>query len=199
MISYLPDTINQYSSSTRSTVASLIRQMKVGKSDLSTLVNRVSGTVVDQNFSAANIPMFSVLSKEIMIDSFRNIFLRLQSFYSAANATGVALSSMVDVFSSEIEKAESDLSKLELFIDNYEFISGKDDLYNSNYIEKFDSFSNDYKFAFDKLKRFKLKISLNIVKNAIFAPFRKNFSHFKNCFQVKKMKLLKISLQKVSK
>lgn len=146
MINYLPETINQYSSSTRTTVASLIRQMKVGKSDLSTLVNRVSNTVVDQNFSAANIPMFSVLSKEIMIDSFRNIFLRLQSFYSAANATGIALSSMVDVFSSEIEKAENDLSKLELFIDNYEFISGKDDLYNSNYIEKFDSFVNDYKF-----------------------------------------------------
>ena len=146
MINYLPETINQYSSSTRTTVASLIRQMKIGKSDLSTLVSRVSNTVVDQNFSAANIPMFSVLSKEIMIDSFRNIFLRIQNFYSAANASGIALSSMIDVFSSEIEKAEDDLSKLELFIDNYEFISGKDDLYNSNYIEKFDSFSNDYKF-----------------------------------------------------
>lgn len=146
MINYLPQTINQYSSSTRSTVASLIRQMKIGKSDLSSLVGRVSNTVVDQNFSAANIPMFSTLSKEIMIDSFRNIFLRIQSFYSAANATGIVLNSMIDVFSSEIDKAENDLSKLELFVDNYEFISGKDDLYNSNYIEKFDSYINDYKF-----------------------------------------------------
>ena len=117
MINYLPQTINQYSSSTRSTVASLIRQMKIGKSDLSSLVGRVSNTVVDQNFSAANIPMFSTLSKEIMIDSFRNIFLRIQSFYSAANATGIVLNSMIDVFSSEIDKAENDLSKLELFVD----------------------------------------------------------------------------------
>ena len=146
MINQLSNTINQYSTSTRSTVGSLIRDMKVNKSELNSLVSRVADTRVDQNFSAASIPMFSTLSKEIMIDSFRNLSLRLQSFFRAANTTGLALNSMVDVFSSEIEKIENDLSKLEIFIDNYQFISGEDDLFNSNYIEKFDSYLNDYRF-----------------------------------------------------
>ena len=46
---------------------------------------------------------------------------------------------MIDIFFSEIEKVEKDLDTLQIFIDNYEFIAGKDDLYNSNYIEKFKS------------------------------------------------------------
>jgi hypothetical protein len=38
-----------------------------------------------------------------------------------------------------ISKLEKDISYLENFIDNYEFISGKDDLYNFSFIENFDS------------------------------------------------------------
>ena len=145
MLNYLPETINQYSSSTRASVSSLIRNMKVSKADLPTLINKINNNVIDRNFSAARIPAFSVISKEILIDSFRNLFLREQQLFSAANANGLVLTSMVDIFSSEIDKVQTDLDKLELFIDNYEFISGKDDLFNANYIEKFDSFINDYR------------------------------------------------------
>ena len=145
MLNYLPETINQYSSSTRASVSSLIRNMKVSKTDLPTLINKMNNNVIDRNFSAARIPAFSVISKEILIDSFRNLFLREQQLFSAANANGLVLTSMVDIFSSEIDKVQTDLDKLELFIDNYEFISGKDDLFNANYIEKFDSFINDYR------------------------------------------------------
>jgi hypothetical protein len=105
----------------------------------------MNNNVIDRNFSAARIPAFSLISKEILIDSFRNLFLREQQLFSAANANGLVLTSMVDIFSSEIDKVQTDLDKLELFIDNYEFISGKDDLFNANYIEKFDSFINDYR------------------------------------------------------
>jgi hypothetical protein len=145
MLNYLPETINQYSSSTRASISSLIRNMKVSKADLPTLINKMNSNVIDRNFSAARIPAFSVISKEILIDSFRNLFLREQQLFSAANANGLVLTSMVDIFSSEIDKVQTDLDKLELFIDNYEFISGKDDLFNANYIEKFDSFINDYR------------------------------------------------------
>lgn len=145
MIATLPQTISLYSSSSRSTVSSLIRDMKVEKADLQFLVNRISSMSIDQNYSSSRIPMFSLITKEVLMDSFRNSFLRIQNLYDAANATGIALNSMIDVFSSEVEKVENDLNKLELFIDNYEFISGKDDLFNANYIEKFDSFVNDYK------------------------------------------------------
>lgn len=145
MLNYLPETINQYSSSTRASISSLIKSMKVSKTDLPSLVSKMNNNVIDKNFSAARIPAFSVISKEILIDSFRNLFLREQQLFSAANANGLVLTSMVDIFSSEIDKVQSDLDKLELFIDNYEFISGKDDLFNANYIEKFDSFINDYR------------------------------------------------------
>jgi len=145
MLNYLPETINQYSSSTRTSISSLIKSMKISKVELSSLVDKINANVVDKNFSASRIPAFSVISKEILIDSFRNLYLREQQLFSAANAHGLVLSSMVDIFSSEIDKVQNDLDKLELFIDNYEFISGKDDLFNANYIEKFDSFINDYR------------------------------------------------------
>ena len=145
MLNYLPETINQYSSSTRTSISSLIKNMKISKTELSSLIGRMSNNVIDKNFSAARIPAFSIISKEILIDSFRNLYLREQQLFSAANANGLVLTSMVDIFSSEIDKVQNDLDKLELFIDNYEFISGKDDLFNANYIEKFDSFINDYR------------------------------------------------------
>lgn len=145
MLNSLPETINQYATSTRVSVSSLIRDMKVGKTELSSLINKMSNTIVDRNFSAGNIETFSLITKEALIDSFRNLFLRLQQMFSAANANGLVLNSMVDIFSSEIAKVEEDLNKLELFINNYEFISGKDDMFNANYIEKFNSFINDYR------------------------------------------------------
>jgi hypothetical protein len=145
MLNYLPETINQYSSSTRTTISSLIKSMKISKVELSSLVSKMNSNVIDKNFSAARIPAFSTISKEILIDSFRNLYLREQQLFAAANANDLVLTSMVDIFSSEIDKVQNDLDMLELFIDNYEFISGKDDLFNANYIEKFNSFINDYK------------------------------------------------------
>lgn len=145
MIHALPETISLYSSSSKATVASLIRDMKVEKIDLEFLVNKISNMTIDLNYSGAKIPSFSLLTKEPLVDAFRNAYLRTQNLFNAANATGIALSSMIDVFSSEIEKVEEDLDKLEVFVDNYEFISGKDDFFNANYIEKFDTFSNYYK------------------------------------------------------
>jgi hypothetical protein len=72
------------------------------------------------------------------------------------NTVGLMLNSMIDIFFSEIEKVEKDLDTLQVFIDNYEFIAGKDDLYNSNYVEKFDNYLNDYRtdgYLFDLIDR----------------------------------------------
>lgn len=145
MIHALPETISLYSSASRATVSSLIRDMRLEKTDLNFLVTKMSNMTVDLNYSGAKVPAFALLTKEAMVDAFRNAYLRMQNLFNAANATGIALNSIVGVFSSEIEKVEEDLDKLQVFIDNYEFISGKDDLFNANYIEKFDSFFNDYR------------------------------------------------------
>ncbi len=146
MLTLLPDTISLYASTSRDSVSSLVRNMKLEKSDLQFLINRMTKMTVDLNYSGGKIKTFSLITKDILTDSFRNAYLRLQNLFNAANATGLALNSMVDVFSSEILKLESDLNQLQLFIDNYEFLSGKDDLFNANYVEKFDSLINDYRF-----------------------------------------------------
>jgi hypothetical protein len=48
--------------------------------------------------------------------------------------------------SSQVAKIEKNISLLENYIDNYDFISGKDDLYNNSYIENFNDLlkSNTY-------------------------------------------------------
>lgn len=53
---------------------------------------------------------------------------------------------MIEIMLSQIGKIEKNISFLENYINNYDFISGKDDLYNYSYIENFDNTlrSNQY-------------------------------------------------------
>jgi hypothetical protein len=141
---FLPDTINTFSNSSRATVSSLVRQMKVDKTDIQSLINKIGLFGESTNYTSARIAPLSRLSSEVLIDTFRDSFLKTRRLFSAANAVGTVLSSIIDIFFSDIKKVENDLTKMQAYLDNYEFLSGKDDLYNVNYIEKFDSFSNSY-------------------------------------------------------
>jgi hypothetical protein len=144
MILTLPQTINTYTNLSRSLVSSLIMEMKVDKIQFSTLINKLSNFSTGASFAAEKIAPLSTLNREVMVELFRDSSLRVGRYFNGANSVGLALSSMIDVISSEIEKVEKDLRNLEIYIDNYEFLSGKDDQYNSNYLEKFDSLSNNY-------------------------------------------------------
>jgi len=156
MLKQLPNVINSFSSSSQATVSSLINQMKIDKSDVSSLVSKLSQIRVNTSYSPSIFSQFSSLNREFFIDIFRDADLRMRSYYTSANTVGLMLNSMIDIFFSEIEKVEKDLNILQIFIDNYEFIAGKDDLYNSNYIEKFDNYLNDYRtdgYLFDLIDR----------------------------------------------
>jgi len=156
MLKQLPNVINSFSSSSQATVSSLINQMKIDKSDVSSLVSKLSQIRVNTSYSPSIFSQFSSLNREFFIDIFRDADLRMRSYYTSANTIGLMLNSMIDIFFSEIEKVEKDLDTLQIFIDNYEFIAGKDDLYNSNYIEKFDNYLNDYRtdgYLFDLIDR----------------------------------------------
>lgn len=146
MLSNLPNTINTYSNLSKSTVSSLIKNMKVDKVEIGSLISRLSGYSSGNTAAAGVIGQLSVLNKEVLVELFRDSALRLNNLYSGANSAGLAIDSMVSILSSEIEKVEKDINDLELFINNYEFISGKDDLYNQNYIEKFDSSLYNYHY-----------------------------------------------------
>lgn len=156
MLKQLPNVINSFSNSSQATVSSLINQMKIDKSDVSSLVSKLSQIRINTGYSPSIFSQFSSLNKEFFIDIFRDADLRMRSYYASANTVGLMLNSMIDIFFSEIEKVEKDLDTLQIFIDNYEFIAGKDDLYNSNYIEKFDNYLNDYRtdgYLFDLIDR----------------------------------------------
>lgn len=156
MNKFLPTIINTLSKNTQSTISSLISEMKQGKQDIPALVSRLNSFKIDTNFSPITIKSFDKLDKQILVDVFKDIDLRVKSHYASANTINLLINSMIDIFSSEIEKVEKDIKTLETFIDNYEYISGKDDLFNSNYIEKFDNFMNDYRsdgYNFDLLDR----------------------------------------------
>jgi hypothetical protein len=156
MLKQLPNVINSFSSSSQTTVSSLIRQMKVDKSDVSSLVSKLSQIRVDTSYSPSIFSQFSSLNREFFVDIFRDADVRIRSYYTSVNTVGLMLNSMIDIFFSEIEKVEKDLDTLQVFIDNYEFIAGKDDLYNSNYVEKFDNYLNDYRtdgYLFDLIDR----------------------------------------------
>lgn len=146
MFKELPEVINSFSYDSQTTVQSLIKDMKLDKSDLSSLVSKMASMRINTSYSPSAFDQFSSLNREFFIDMFRDADVRMRVFYSNANTIGLVLNSMVDVISSEIEKVEKDLNLMNTFINNYEFLSGKDDLYNSNYIENFDNSISDYRF-----------------------------------------------------
>ena len=156
MLKQLPNVLNSFAYNSQVTISSLIREMKLDKSDLSILVSKLSAIRLNTSYSPSPFDQFSTLNREFFIDMFRDADLRMRTYYSAANTVGLILNSMTDVISSEIEKVEKDLDMLTTFVENYEFLAGKDDLYNANYIEKFENNLNDYRsdgYVFDLVDR----------------------------------------------
>jgi len=145
MLSLLPTTFGTLSSGTNSTVSSLIRQMKVSKYDVSQIIEQLSNFRAPVDFAAGRVAPGSTLTRQIISDMFRDSSSRIKLLFSTANGVATALGSMIEVFSAEIDKLEKDINDLKLFIDNYEFLSGKDDFYNSSYVEKFDNLEGDYR------------------------------------------------------
>jgi len=146
MKNFLPDTIATFSNNSQKTVASLIKNIKVDKIQVSELVKNITG------FSASTspLPVLSVsreiISSEFFVDIFRDLEIQLSRFFDISNSVSSILNSMTEIMLSKIEKEEKILSYFENYVDNYEFISGNDDLYNFSYIENFDNNinSNEY-------------------------------------------------------
>lgn len=145
MLTTLPDSINSFSKTSRSTVKSLVRDMKLEKSELQRTINKLAKYSTSSNFLASQMGPFSLLDREVLVELFRDSFLKTQTYFTSMNGVGLALNSMVSVLSSEIEKVEKDIENLEIILNNYEFTSGKDDLYNFSYIERFNNLLGDYR------------------------------------------------------
>ena len=146
MLNPLSQVVNSYSTNSQLTVQSLVRDMKVDKVEIQNIINRLSTYNSGPTFAVSSIGALNVMDKQILFEMFRDGFLRIQRLFSGMNGVGLAINSMTDVLTAEIDKVEKDIENLELFINNYEFISGKDDLYTFNYIEKFNDYLGSYKY-----------------------------------------------------
>jgi hypothetical protein len=145
MDTYIPNVITSLKNNTRMSVYNVLKNVKSDKTQITSLISTVADFQSGNKYNPSLPQRFSILNRELVIDSFRDADLRMKQYYSVANTVGLIINSMIDIFFSEIEKVEKDLDVLQNFIDNYEYVSGKDDLYNSNYIEKFDNFLSDYR------------------------------------------------------
>lgn len=142
MMNFLPNTIKTFSDNSQQTVGSLIKSIKADKAQVAELVKSLSNFSVGADFAPMVSRPRSVIESEFFVDIFRDVQIRLDRYFTASNAISVSLSSMIEIMLSEISKTEKNISALETYINNYDFISGKDDLYNSSYVENFDNFFN---------------------------------------------------------
>jgi len=144
MLDALSTNIRTLSKGSQATVNSLIKDMKVSKNELSSLVASINSFSIGEDYAAGVVAPFSVLNRQLVIDLFRDSFARVSRMFRVVNSSGIAISSMIDVFDSEIKKVEKDIETLETFIDSYEFVSGKDDLFNYGYVERFNDSLSSY-------------------------------------------------------
>ena len=145
-MNFLPSTIKTFSDSSQQTVGSLIKSIKADKAQVAELVKSLSNFSVGADFAPMMSRSKSIIESEFFVDIFRDVQIRLERYFTASNAISVSLNSMVEIMLSQIAKTEKNISALETYINNYDFISGKDDLYNSSYIENFDNFFNSNTF-----------------------------------------------------
>lgn len=139
MLQYLPDTIQTFSNQSKKTVGSLIQNIKADKTQISNLIENIASFDIRANYTPALALRYSPMNLEAVIEFFRDSSLRVGQFFSAASSISNVINSMISIFSSEIQKIEKDIEYLETFINNYQYISGEDDLFNFNYIENFNN------------------------------------------------------------
>jgi len=146
MINFLPDTVKTFSQDSQRTVGSLIRDIRVDKAQVAELVKSLANSSSGPTF----IPTLSIsrelIKSEFFVDVFRDFEIRFSRFFDTSNSINTVINSMTEIMLSQIAKAEKALAYYENYVNNYEFLSGKDDLYNFSYVENFDNNlnSNEY-------------------------------------------------------
>jgi hypothetical protein len=125
-------------------VKSVLADSSAEKSELGRLINKISSFTGPSDYSPAMIRQMQPIQRSIILDMFRDLDLRLRTQYDISQSIMLLGSSMSNVFGGELQKIEKDISYMDSYINNYSFISGEDDLYNSSFIENFDNEQNSY-------------------------------------------------------
>lgn len=144
MLIDLNEQITSFSSQAKKKISSILSESLLEKNELSSLTSKITAFTSPAQYSPRSVTPLEVVQKETITDIFRDIDLRTKSQFDISNSLSLLGSSMSNVFSGEMAKIEKDLDYLDGYIDKYSFISGQDDLYNSSFIENFDSNINSY-------------------------------------------------------
>ena len=95
MMSYLPDTIQTFSSQSRKTVSTLLQNIKIDKTQISGLVENLRDLDLQVNYTPALALLYSPMNLEGVVEFFRDSSLRVGDFFSAASSISNVLSSTV--------------------------------------------------------------------------------------------------------
>jgi hypothetical protein len=114
------------------------------KLELGRLINKISAFTGPSDFSPTMIRQMQPIQRTLILDMFRDLDLRVRTQYDISQSVNLLGSSMTNVFGGELQKIEKDISYMDSYINNYSFISGEDDLYNSSFVENFDNEQNSY-------------------------------------------------------
>lgn len=144
MLTKLSEYINSFSAQSRRSIHSVLSEVSTEKNEIGKLVNKLSSFSSATDYAPRIIRQMEAVERDFVIDIFRDVDLRVKTQFDISNSISLLASSMTNVFGGEIEKLEKDIQYLSAYIDNYSFISGEDDLYNSSFIENFDNESNSF-------------------------------------------------------
>ena len=140
----LSDHINSFGSQSRKSIYSILSEVSSEKFEIGRLVNKLTSFTSAADYAPRIIRQLEPVQREFLIDMFRDIDLRIKTQFDISNSLSLMSAAMTNVFGSELDKLEKDLSYLDAYSNNWSFISGEEDLYNSSFIENFDNESNSY-------------------------------------------------------
>jgi thiol-disulfide isomerase/thioredoxin len=115
-------------------------------------------------YNSIGISSFTPANIDTFVDFFRNLNIETVNYFQAMNNISFTLNTMASVMYSEIAKLEKNIKELEIYIDNFSFISGEDDLFNGSFVETFSDDSNLYtndNYIFESYDRNGQKFTLN--------------------------------------
>jgi hypothetical protein len=139
MFGQLSEYVTSFGSQTRRSIYSVLSQSYDEKNEIGRLIGKLQTFSSPVNYVPRFFRELEPVQKEVFIDMFRDIDLRIRTQFDISNSLSLLESAMDNIFSGELEKIQKDIDYLNGYIDSYAFISGEDDLFNDYHIENFDN------------------------------------------------------------
>lgn len=123
MINNLGNYVSSFGGSSRKSVSSVLKQSLLEKEELGRLIEKTASLTKASDYIPVFVSPLSEIQREVLIDLFRDLELRLKSLYTVSSTLSLLAASMENVFGGEIKKLEQDIEYLNSYVDNYSFIS----------------------------------------------------------------------------